>query len=210
MKQTKVLLTLACAILLVAASVMGTLAYLTATSGTVTNTFTVGNVKFAGNGLDEADVDEYGNLLYKDAGKKELNDRVTDNTYKLIPGHTYTKDPTVHIAANSERCWLFVKVVNPIASIEAGTTIAAQMANNGWVAVGGDWPNVYAYSSSIPTSTSVQDVEVFASFTLKDDADVSGYANAAITVQAGIVQADGFTSFTDAWTANDNLFTPAE
>jgi hypothetical protein len=34
----------------------------------------------------------------------------TGNEYKLIPGHTYDKDPTVTVKANSEACWLFVEV----------------------------------------------------------------------------------------------------
>ena len=48
--RIKPLLTLCCALLLVAAGVFGTLAYLTGTD-TVNNTFTVGNVKIT---LDEA------------------------------------------------------------------------------------------------------------------------------------------------------------
>ena len=50
--RIKPLLTLCCALLLVAAGVFGTLAYLTGTD-TVNNTFTVGNVKIT---LDEAKV----------------------------------------------------------------------------------------------------------------------------------------------------------
>ena len=64
------------AVLLVAASVMGTLAYLTSTD-TVKNTFTVGKVAIT---LDEADVDVYGAPIENAA-------RVRANEYKLIPGH---------------------------------------------------------------------------------------------------------------------------
>ena len=56
MKKSKAILMALCAVLLVAASVMGTLAYLTSTD-TVTNTFTVGNVQIK---LDEAKVNEEG------------------------------------------------------------------------------------------------------------------------------------------------------
>ena len=85
------------AVLLVAASVMGTLAYLTS-KDTVKNTFTVGKVKIT---LDEAKVNEYGEA-------DTPASRVKENTYKLIPGHAYTKDPTVHFAAGSEAGYLFV------------------------------------------------------------------------------------------------------
>mgnify|MGYP000738992951 CR=1 FL=1 len=54
--RIKPLLTLCCALLLVAAGVFGTLAYLTGTD-TVNNTFTVGNVKIT---LDEAKVNTDG------------------------------------------------------------------------------------------------------------------------------------------------------
>ena len=92
-------LTLCCALLLVAAGVFGTLAYLTGTD-TVNNTFTVGNVKIT---LDEAKVNTDGTPV-------EGADRVNTNEYHLLPGHTYTKDPTVTVKANSEACWLFVQV----------------------------------------------------------------------------------------------------
>ncbi|MBQ2690781.1 MAG: hypothetical protein IJF53_01345 [Clostridia bacterium] len=89
MKNTKkALLMTLCAVMLVAASVMGTMAYLTSTTGVVTNTFTVGKVGIT---LDEAKVTEY--------GVKDGDTRVMANTYKLVPGHTYVKDPTVHVAA---------------------------------------------------------------------------------------------------------------
>ena len=203
MKKTKIALTLVCAILIVAASVMGTLAYLTATTGTVTNTFTVGKVEFDTAALDEAKVDVYGNKEYKEDGTT-LKDRVIANTYKLVPGHSYVKDPTVHIGADSENAWLFVKVVNGISAIEAtgDTTIAAQMTAKGWVAVA-TGSNIYYWPSQV---TANQDVVVFESFKLADTADVSGYTNASITIQAGIVQADGFASASAAWTANSTLF----
>ena len=203
MKKTKIALTLVCAILIVAASVMGTLAYLTATTGTVTNTFTVGKVEFDTAALDEAKVDVYGNKEYKEDGTT-LKDRVIANTYKLVPGHSYVKDPTVHIGADSENAWLFVKVVNGISAIEAtgNTTIAVQMTAKGWVPVA-TGSNIYYWPSQV---TANQDVVVFESFKLADTADVSGYTNASITIQAGIVQADGFASASAAWTANSTLF----
>ena len=97
--KSKALLLTLCAVLLVAASVMGTMAYLTSTDK-VENTFTVGNVKIT---LDEAKVNTDGTL----AAPAE---RVKANEYKLLPGHTYTKDPTVTVKAVSESSYVRMKV----------------------------------------------------------------------------------------------------
>ncbi len=93
-KIRKVLALTLCAIALVGASVMGTMAYLT-DNDTVTNTFTVGNVDIT---LDETDVDEY--------GVQDGETRVKTNKYKLLPGHEYTKDPTVTVVAGSEDAYV--------------------------------------------------------------------------------------------------------
>lgn len=102
--KTKALLMSLCAVLLVAASVLGTMAYLT-DSKDVKNTFTVGNVAIK---LDEAKVDEKGNLVKNQ--DDTLADRVTRNEYKLLPGHTYVKDPTVTVLAPSVESYVRMKV----------------------------------------------------------------------------------------------------
>lgn len=63
----------------------GTLAWLVDESDKVVNTFTYGDINI---GLSETTGDEY----------------------KMIPGNDITKDPKVTVDANSEACWLFVKV----------------------------------------------------------------------------------------------------
>lgn len=92
--RNKVLLTLMCAVALVAGSVFGTYAYLTS-KDTVTNTFTVGNVYIE---LNETDTDE--------------DNDTKNNKYHLLPGETYVKDPTVTVIANSEDAYvrMLVKV----------------------------------------------------------------------------------------------------
>lgn len=97
--KSKALLLTLCAVLLVAASVLGTMAYLTSTD-TVTNTFTVGKVEIK---LDEAKVTADGIPVESAA-------RVTENSYKLMPGNTYTKDPTVTVKAGSEESYVRMKV----------------------------------------------------------------------------------------------------
>lgn len=200
-KAKKTFLAVACAGALVVGSVAATMAYLTATTGEVTNTFTVGNVSFdtLNGGLDEADVNEYGQLEYVDSeepdGDPVVAPRVTSNEYKLVSGHNYTKDPTVHMGTNSEDAWLFVTVDNGIASVEAeGTTsIASQMNTKGWTLVSG-YTNLYQYGTAA-VSAGV-DVVVFDNFTVDSAAtktDLDGVANARIVIKACAVQADGLT-----------------
>ena len=187
--KSKALLLALCAVLLVTASVLGTMAYLTSTTGVVTNTFKVGDVEIT---LDEAKVTEY--------GVKDGDTRVNANTYKLIPGHKYTKDPIIHVTKGSEECWLFVKVVDEIAGIEASKTVAEQLKDKGWALVAGT-TNVYAYNSKVDARENAVDVPVFENFTIKGDAAVADYANKTITVQAYAVQADSFGTAAEAWTA---------
>ena len=97
--KSKALLLTLCAVLLIAASVLGTMAYLTSTAK-VENTFTVGKVEIK---LDEAKVTADGIPVEGAA-------RVTENSYKLMPGTTYTKDPTVTVKAGSEESYVRMKV----------------------------------------------------------------------------------------------------
>lgn len=203
MKKTKVLLTLACAVLLVAASVMGTMAYLTSTDK-VENTFKVGDAVSIT--LDEANTDENG-VVDTNA------DRVKANTYKLMPGHSYAKDPTVHVLG--EDCYVFVTVSNGISSIEAAgdTTIAAQMQTNNWKLVDAS-KGLYVYAEGTATKTAVskgteenpKDLVVFKNFQIQTGADhdaLEAVKSATITINAYAVQKDGFETKTPAeiWAA---------
>ena len=173
-KMRKALLMVCCALALVAISVGATLAYLT-DSEAVTNVFTVGQV---GLSLDETKTDAAGDPV-------DPTEKTTENTYHLIPGETYTKDPTVHVDANSEPSWLFVKVENSLSEIEDtasytgkdGSTksgnIAAQMGEYGWVALGEDYPNVY-YQAHAAKNAKIVDYPVFKAFKLIGEDLVNG------------------------------------
>ena len=76
----------------------GTLAWLIDTTSEVKNTFTVGDINIE---------------LWEHNYESDTlgSDTVTGNdNYKMIPGDTLPKDPYVIVKANSEACWLFVKV----------------------------------------------------------------------------------------------------
>lgn len=203
-KMYKGMLLVLCAVLLVAASVMGTLAYLKSETETITNTMTIGKVAIT---LDEAKVNAYGEKLTTTdtvatgAAGEVLAARVMKNDYKLVPGRAYTKDPTIHVSTDSESCWLFVKLVNPIANIEETdqndgyATVAEQMAANGWKKLN-SVDNVY-YHDVVSAGTNVI---VFDHFKIEDSFNGTGnYAD--VTVTAYAVQAEGFASAQAAWGA---------
>ena len=183
-KARKVVVLALCAVLLVAGSVMGTLAYLTSTTEKVTNTFTAGNVTIT---LDEAEVDEYG---VAKAGAA----RVTANEYKLIPGHTYTKDPTIKVAAGSEDCWVFAKLENGLG--EAATITIDESKWDRMPTTDGSV--VYGYKTKLSKN---ETATLFSEFTFAATADPSAYTgkNITITITGYAVQADGFTSAVAAW-----------
>ena len=182
--RNKALLTMACAVLLVVASVLGTMAYLTSIAE-VENTFTVGSVTIS---MDETDVDN-------STGDK---DRDTENKYHLLPGHEYTKDPIIHVASTSEDCYLFVTVSNEIAAIEAtgDTSVASQMAAKGWKAVEGQ-TNLYVYigtaeGASAPLAVKAnENITVFEKIVISgsvDNTTLANYKDKTITVNAYAVQ----------------------
>lgn len=206
MKNMKrILVTLVAAVLLMAVTVAGTLAYLMDVTGEVKNTFAVGNVQFKdniGNGLNEQKVDVYG----VDNGEG----RTTENVYKLLPGHTYMKDPTVYIKDGSEPCFVFININKTAISytkdgqevvIEAAAdpkgyqTIVQQMQANGWVNLSG---SVWYYKNIVDTlnDATVEDFVIFNEFRLADDAVLpttdAEIGSMKINITAYAVQADGF------------------
>lgn len=101
-------LTLVLALMLVVGCVVGgTLAWLTANSDTVTNTFTTSDISV------------------------ELEETKTD--FKMVPGCTIEKDPKATVLSGSEECWLFVKLEK---SENFGQYLTYEMAD-GWTQVEG-------------------------------------------------------------------------
>lgn len=181
-KGKKVLLLALCAVLLVGATIAGTVAYLTSTTKEVKNTFTAGNVTIT---LDEAPVDLYGKVVE--------GDRVTENKYKLIPGHTYDKDPTIHVDDESEACWVFAKLVNGL-----GTNATITIDEEKWTRMTTtDGSVVYAYNTKMEAGKSTD--PLFSQFTFAKNANPEDYKDASITIIGYAVQADGFGTADDAW-----------
>ena len=93
--KKKILLTVCACVLIVALSIAGTVAWLTDKTDAVENTFTVGKVDIS---------------LVETFNTDTNGDTVNDAwSAQLIPGKSYTKDPVVTVAGDSEDCYLFIK-----------------------------------------------------------------------------------------------------
>lgn len=96
----KTLAMLLAVVLLIGVGVGGTLAWLQDSTTAVTNTFTVGNI--------DIDLKEH---VLNDDGKTLGDTEVTsEDSYKIVPGSSQPKDPFVRVEANSDACWVFIKV----------------------------------------------------------------------------------------------------
>ena len=159
--------------LLVAGVVGGTLAWLTDQTAEVNNTFTVGDINI---GLTETTTD-----------------------YKMVPGNTIAKDPTVTVKANSEACWLFVKVTE---STDLKDFITYAIAE-GWTAL----PGVDGvYYREVPASAADQTFSVLAgdAVTVKSDVTRTMLETAktdapTLTFKAYAIQKDHFATADAAW-----------
>lgn len=157
--------------LLVAGVVGGTLAWLTDQTAEVKNTFTVGDINI--------DLTE------------------TNRDYKMVPGNKLDKDPTVIVKAESEACWLFVKVTK---SENLDTFITYAIAE-GWTKLQDG-----VYYREVPASAADQTFSVLAgnAITVKSDVTKTMLETAktdapTLTFQAYAVQKDNVASASDAW-----------
>lgn len=208
----KAMLMTLCAIILVVATVFGTMAYLTSTD-TVTNTFTVGNVAIK---LDEAKVGTDGKAL---TGADAT--RVKENSYKLLPGHVYDKDPTVTVLAGSEESYVKMTVtVNKANELDAIfapgganlTSIFGGYDATNWIDKGNTkdatantrtYEFWYKEAVGAPTADVALDalfdsITVPGTITKEQLATIEGMT---ITVNAYAIQADGFADAAEAWAA---------
>lgn len=188
--KIKMLILSFCMVLLGAVCAYSTMAYLY-DEDRATNTFMVGSVKIT---LDEKDVDN----------STANQERDQENTYHLLPGWSYQKDPTVHVEAGSEDCYVYVKVINGMEAYEESkNTITDQIRENGWNALEGV-SNVYWKKYS--KTDNETDFVVFKQLKISENANkVDGWSGIAaendckITVTAYAVQQRGFDNALDAW-----------
>ena len=213
-KLRRILLTVCSAALLVCVTVGATVAYLTSTE-TVTNTFTVGQGKIS---LDEALVDSDGKAITGEGAK-----RVQANSYKLMPGGEYDKDPTIHIDDSSELAYLRVKVaVTNTAKVDALfqklgyaeqgiTAILEGLDLDAWNITSTVENDVRTYVLTLKAndgkiSGKTEDIVLFTGVNVPEkftNDDILELNNTKITITADAIQADGFANADAAWAAFD-------
>ena len=209
--KKKILVACLCVALAVLTIAGTTLAYLTA-NDQVVNTFTVGNVQIK---LDEAKANTDGSLY--DQGST----RVKANTYKLIPGHTYNKDPMVTVLSGSESSYIKMTVTfTKAAELDAifaptGATLTSifngyDSAN--WIYKGNTEDTTantrtyefwYKETVAAPTADVALDA-LFDSITVPGtitNTQLATIEGMTITVNAYAIQADGFATAEAAWAA---------
>lgn len=210
MNKRKILTMVGVIALTAAIAIGGTMAYLTSTD-TVTNTFTVGNVAIT---LDEAKVNTDGTPVAN-------AERVKANEYKLMPGHIYTKDPTVHVTKGSEASYIRM-LVTVTKSSELDSIFGSEGANltnifndydtDTWTYVGNtvDTTNdtrtyEFRYKEAVGAPDAVVTLPaLFTGITVPGSItnnQLNSIAGMTITCVAEAIQADGFTTAAAAWAA---------
>lgn len=169
--------------LLIGCAIGGTVAWLTAKTDAVVNTFTYGDINIT---LAET----------------------TGNDYKIIPGVDIAKDPKVTVKANSEACWLFVKVE------EAGTFVEGKVTYSiadGWTQGDGTKIPANVYYREVNAVTTDTSFYILAGDTTYRNGVVKVSENLTktevnsittqptLTFTAYAVQKDGISTAADAW-----------
>ena len=172
-------------VLVFGCAVGGTIAWLTAKTDPVVNTFTYGDINIT---LTET---------------KPENRQAT-----IIPGVDIEKDPKVTVKANSEACWLFVKVAEnnwPAFKETDGTTkkVSYAMAD-GWVALDGVAGVYYREVDAVTADTTYgilagDIVTVSENLTKTEVNSITAGTQPTLTFTAYAVQKDGIANAATAW-----------
>lgn len=172
--KKKIVLVVTALVLVLCCAIGGTLAWLIDTTNSVVNTFTYGDINI--------DLTE-----------------TTGTEYKMVPGNTIEKDPTVTVKADSEACWLFVKVEESDNFDDFMTYSIA----TGWTALTGVDGVYYreVAATTVDTEFSVlADDQVTVKDTVtKDDLTADDFTAPTLTFTAYAVQKDAATTAAAAW-----------
>lgn len=163
----------------------GTMAYLTAKTQVINNTFTIGSVAVS---LYETDA--------------EGNPVTTGIEYTVAPGQSAKKDPTIKVTSEDD-AWVFIGVNN------SSTVISHDGINEGWTQVGTYTDNgitytVYGYNTIVEkngTATLFDNINFSDAITGNEVSDTETISGSAIKVIGFGVQTEGFTTAQAAWTA---------
>ena len=175
-----------------------TLAWLTDTTETVTNTFTVGDI----------------NITLTETGATAENQYT--NTFKIVPGVDITKDPLVTVVKGSEACWLFVKVDEenwPTYTDDSGKRKVEYAMAAGWTKLTGETEVYYREVASLVDAVDdsefpvLLDNKVTVSSELTKTEANGINVNPTLTITAYAIQSagladvdsDGSVTAVDAW-----------
>ena len=187
--KKKITLTVICAVLSCVCLIGTTFAWLTDKTGTVTNTFTVGNV--------DIDLSE-----------------TTGTTYKMVPGAEINKDPKVTVVGGSEACWLFVKIVETNNTFNTDQKFISYTKGSAWTlhstsTVDGVTTSIYYIKVDANPSTGTVDAVNYPVLdgnmvTVNSAATATDLAAAetnkpTLAFTAYAIQQSGFDTVTDAW-----------
>lgn len=191
----KKLTTVLAIVLVVALSVAGTYAYLTAQTDKVTNTFTAAGLasKFT---LDESKATQQTDGSYT----LDVNDRVQENTYSVVPKVNLAKDPTVHVKLEKNvGAYVFLAVDNNLGDGLTATIDDTQWTalNKTYTANGAEWTIYYKQLAGSENPAQV-DINVLANQQIVvGDTVAENCGN--IVFNAYLTQSAGFTDALDAW-----------
>lgn len=216
MKVKKTVSTKAVALILAAGLVAGgtiggTVAWLATKSTSVVNTFTAGNIDIE---LNETKGTVSG----------------SENVFKMVPGTTIEKDPTVKFTSDSEACWLFVKVVESDGESNLITTSIADATTYIKYSVDDSWKKLDSSTGVYYKKLTEADAKTGVEYTILTDNIVSvpdsvtkamldkvgtgdGEVNPQLTFTAYAIQQTGFNdsekteqeNAADAWTEVSKL-----
>lgn len=236
--KKKSFIMLLCAVMVMTSVAFGTIAFLTDQSG-VKNTFTVGNVDIT---VDETVVDPNGKPEYPGGTNpdgtpvnpdEKPNRTEEGNAYDLMPGESYTKDPTMTVKAKSKDSYVRMLVtITKASELEAvftqlQTMYPGKFANGflpeehvDWDST--NWPcsgmskdeanNAYVLEFRYPDVVAGNETEdtvlpaLFTELTVPGEittAQLQTLADLEIEVVGQAIQATGFETVDDAWAAFD-------
>ncbi len=171
-------------VLVIGCVIGGSVAWLVSNPDSVVNTFTYGDIDIT---LTET----------------------TGDSYKILPGNDISKDPKVTVLANSEDCWLFVKVDESSWPTFAEGTPATGKVNyaivTGWTKLPSESGVYYRTVDAAKTNTEfavLADNKITVSQNLtKAEVDRVKTTNPTLTYTAYSVQRDSnITTAAQAWT----------
>ena len=163
-------------LIVVVASVSGTLAWLMARTHPVTNSFTVGNIEL------------------------ELTE-TSGTLYNLLPAAEMKKNPRVTVKTGSEACWLFVKIVKT-ENIDDYIEYKIISEGEGWTkleGVDGVYYRQVGATLQDETFAILEDDKVTVKDTVTEEALAALTENPKLDFVAYAIQLEGIASAQDAW-----------